>query len=322
MTFSGRKFTISVVIPTHNRAAILPRAVESVLAQKRRPDEILVIDDGSTDNTADVLSAYRPAVTLIEKPRGGVSSARNVGVGQSKCDFIAFLDSDDFWHEDHLLTMEEALRGTEGGAWLYFSDLRLSVARGGGTIWDRSGFAIDASYDLRRDGAEWLLLPRQPMMIPASVVQRDAYLAVGGSDERFVCRGDTHLFFKLGLGGPICAVAGLAGEATSDEQDSLTQAFADSNQTYLDCTVWLYADVLERMDGRDPAQRRIVARRLASGYWDLARSAGGRAPLRSCRQLVRALRHDPSLLPVRLRNLSRRWARSIVAVSSADTSAE
>ena len=322
MTVDAQNPTIAVVIPTHNRARILGRAIESVLAQTRPPDEILIVDDGSTDETPEFVAGYGPALTLVRKDQGGVSSARNLGVERSRAEFIAFLDSDDFWDEGHLAAIEQAIRATDGAAGLYFSDLRLSPDRGGASIWDKSSFSIDGRHELKADGFDWLLLPRQPMMIPASVVRRDAYLRVGGSDERFVCRGDTHLFFKLGLAGPICAVAGVGGEATSDDRSSLTKAFAGSDRIYLDCTVWLYADVLESMGRRRPEQRRIVMRRLASAYWDLSRNALARAPWRAAVHLAHALRHDPSMLPTRLRNLARRRVRSLVAPSPSDASAE
>ena len=216
----SRGRTISAVIPTHNRAGLLPRALDSALAQRRRPDEVIVVDDGSTDETADVLARYGDAVRVIRKQQGGVSSARNVGVSQSRGELIAFLDSDDFWDEDHLMTMERAIDATHGGAALYFSDLRLSERRGGGTIWERSGCSIATRQEIAPDALDWLLLPRQPMMIPASIVRRDMYLAVGGSETHLVCRGDTHLFFKLGLAGPLCAVAGVASIGMRCDQDS------------------------------------------------------------------------------------------------------
>lgn len=89
------RFSVSVIIPTYNRAHLLPEAIESLLTQTRIPDEILIIDDGSTDNTPDVLSQYSTPVRVLSQPNSGRSAARNLGLRTTQCDFIAFLDSDD-----------------------------------------------------------------------------------------------------------------------------------------------------------------------------------------------------------------------------------
>jgi len=91
----------SVVIPTFNRATLLPRAIESVLAQTFLPSEIIVVDDGSTDNTKELVLNY-PQVTYIYKENRGVSSARNEGIRRAKFEYIAFLDSDDTWHSEKM----------------------------------------------------------------------------------------------------------------------------------------------------------------------------------------------------------------------------
>jgi glycosyltransferase involved in cell wall biosynthesis len=87
---------VSVVIPVFNRARFLPQAVESVLAQDHRPLEVIVVDDGSTDGTPDLVGAH-DFVTCIRQPHRGVSSARNAGVAASRGSILAFLDSDDLW---------------------------------------------------------------------------------------------------------------------------------------------------------------------------------------------------------------------------------
>ncbi len=87
---------ISIIIPSYNRAHTLPRALDSVLNQTLKPKEIIVIDDGSTDDTQSVLNLY-PGITVIEQSNSGVSSARNSGVEKSSGDWIGFLDSDDEW---------------------------------------------------------------------------------------------------------------------------------------------------------------------------------------------------------------------------------
>ena len=93
---------ISVVIPTFNRATLITRALDSVLAQSRQADEIVVVDDGSTDNTADLIHNYYSQVTLLSQENQGVSTARNLGIRHAKCEWIALLDSDDEWQPEKL----------------------------------------------------------------------------------------------------------------------------------------------------------------------------------------------------------------------------
>src|SRR5581483_7648961 len=107
--------TISVVIPTHNRALLLQRALRSVVAQSRPPDEILVVDDGSTDDTAEVVRRFE-SVTYLHQENAGASAARNHGVSVACGDFIAFLDSDDVWFPEYLERMANTIRATAGRA--------------------------------------------------------------------------------------------------------------------------------------------------------------------------------------------------------------
>ena len=86
---------ISIIIPTYNRADLLPETLDSALAQTRRPDEIIVVDDGSTDSTADVLAGYSAPVITLRQPNAGRSAARNAGMAHSTGDLLMLLDSDD-----------------------------------------------------------------------------------------------------------------------------------------------------------------------------------------------------------------------------------
>jgi glycosyltransferase involved in cell wall biosynthesis len=92
---SDKRLTVSVIIPTYNRALLVQEAIRSLLAQTYVPDEIIVVDDGSTDNTMDMLSQYGPPVVPLQQPHRGRSAARNAGLRASHADLIAFLDSDD-----------------------------------------------------------------------------------------------------------------------------------------------------------------------------------------------------------------------------------
>ena len=90
--------SVSVVIPTYNCGQYLPEALESVLAQTVPPLEIIVVDDGSADDTADRLHPYLNLITYKFQTNSGVSAARNAGLQLAKGDYVAFLDADDVWH--------------------------------------------------------------------------------------------------------------------------------------------------------------------------------------------------------------------------------
>jgi len=89
--------TVSVVIPTYNFGRYLPEAIESILQQTYRDFEIIVIDDGSTDDTKNIIQKYLPSVRYVRQENGGPSKARNTGIMMSKGKYIAFLDADDIW---------------------------------------------------------------------------------------------------------------------------------------------------------------------------------------------------------------------------------
>lgn len=106
----GEPGLVSVVIPTYNRGYIVTRAIDSVLAQTYRPVEMLVVDDGSTDDTATVVGRYGPEVRYFSQPNGGVSAARNHGLMEARGEFIALLDSDDAWENWKLQAQVSILR--------------------------------------------------------------------------------------------------------------------------------------------------------------------------------------------------------------------
>ena len=296
---------VDAVIPTHNRADLVVRAVESALAQTRPPDAVIVADDGSTDGTAVALTPLKPRVRRLDLRHGGAAAARNAGVAASDADFVAFLDDDDAWDTHHLERMERAIDATSGEAWLYFADLRLAAGRAeAGSIWEACGFAIDGDHELRRDATGWGLLSRQPMMTPASIIRRDAYESVDGQAENLVSREDTHLFLNLCLGGPVCAVAGTAGEAS---MAGLSTRELDT-PSYWQCTKWLYADVLEQHPDLKPAQQAVLRERLAEANWQLAR-ANARAPHRAAAHLARSIRADHRVVVEHVRRFSSRTIR-------------
>lgn len=102
---------VSIIIPTYNRAYILSRAIDSVLAQTYDNFELIIVDDGSTDNTRELVDSYKDSriCYYYTKLNNGASAARNFGIEKATCDYIAFEDSDDAWHPTKLQRQMELM---------------------------------------------------------------------------------------------------------------------------------------------------------------------------------------------------------------------
>ncbi|MEN8127777.1 MAG: glycosyltransferase family A protein [Planctomycetota bacterium] len=110
---------ITVIIPAYNAEKHIARAIDSVLAQTRPADEIIVIDDGSTDGTADVIRSFGDRVILIQQENAGVSVARNTGIEAATSEWIAFLDADDEWLPEKLKLQSEHLARNPNLKWTF-----------------------------------------------------------------------------------------------------------------------------------------------------------------------------------------------------------
>jgi glycosyltransferase involved in cell wall biosynthesis len=198
-----QKATVTVVIPAFNAAAFLGEALESVLAQTYQPLEIIVVDDGSEDETPQVAAAYASKVTYIRKERGGPASARNSGIRAASGEWIAFQDADDIW----LPTFLEKLVHTSAkkSADVAFCDavtLENDIMVGP-TFFERKGLKtrLDeiAPYDILLDPFSLFFEFHQFMLTCAVLVRRDALLRVGLFDESIYCGEDLDLWLRLSL---------------------------------------------------------------------------------------------------------------------------
>ena len=110
------QYSISVVIPAYNSGKYIPRAIESVLTQTLKPDEIFIVDDNSTDDTAKIVRQF-DSVRYIHQAHAGASTARNIGIEAATSEWIAFLDADDEWLPEFLHKQIELLKNNPDLVW-------------------------------------------------------------------------------------------------------------------------------------------------------------------------------------------------------------
>jgi glycosyltransferase involved in cell wall biosynthesis len=262
---------ISAVIPTYNRSALVGRAIESALAQEYAPSEIIVVDDGSTDDTRRVLESYGGKVRCVYQANAGVSAARNRGVREARFEWIAFLDSDDCWVSGHLRRIVNAIEGTRGEAALYFADLEVAGAEGESSYWHHCGLRVNGEWEFKRDAGLWAVMPIQPMMLQASVISRMTYWEMGGLAEQLRTREDTLLFFKLALLRPACAVAGCGTIMNSDDSARLTRAYDRESLVYCNATIFLYRELLASLTMIGQERRKFLTDSLSAAHFGISR---------------------------------------------------
>jgi glycosyltransferase involved in cell wall biosynthesis len=182
--------SVSVIVPTYNRALLLPETLESIFHQTRPAEEIIVVDDGSTDHTAEILCRY-PGITVITAANGGDLKARNIGLKAATSDLVAFCDSDDVWEKDFLEVMVGQWNHKTEPASCY-SDFRILQ---GTKTQDRTKFenapadffkgmhALSESSGVFMDEIVCQLLTFQPLFPSCMVANRKMLLGLGGWDE-------------------------------------------------------------------------------------------------------------------------------------------
>lgn len=193
----GKPFraTVSVILPLYNGERYVDKAVRSVLAQSRLPDELLVVDDGSSDGGVDVvLGMNLPfALTVLTQQNQGQSAARNAGIRAAKGELIAFIDQDDEWRHNHLAALAPLLEADPEVGWAYsdFDEL------------DEVGRTVTRSFIKEREvphpkGTLTACLSGDLMVLPsASVLRKAAFEDVGGFDPRLRGYEDEDLFVRM-----------------------------------------------------------------------------------------------------------------------------
>lgn len=304
---------MTVIIPTFNREKLVKRAIESALNQTVKPEQIIVVDDGSTDGTPEICEEFGDAIEYLRQANAGVAVARNRGIKAARHEWIAFLDSDDHWASTHLEHIEAAIRATAGQARFYFSDVVMTNGVRHTTLWSQTGFKFEGQYQLLADATSWMLSRRVPASIQSSVFNAVWLKASGGFNPRLTVMEDTELFCRLGIGGPACSVNAIgcfySGDDSSDSR--LTTKINLWTETYWTCAVMLWHAVHDRFPDLDSLHRRIVIRNLAEAYWRLARRRWEAGKyLQSSMPFFQCLKMQPSFPVILIRKkVAGKWHR-------------
>lgn len=194
--------SVSVIIPTHNYARFVGRAVDSALGQTHAPAEVIVVDDGSTDDTPKVLAGYGDRVRVIRQVRRGPAVARNAGIRAARGDLVALLDSDDHWRPQKLARQVAALRADPAPGAVGCGSVRVDAAgRVVAEVIPRSPPAgVDLTAQLRGVALRdvWVGGSCSGALIPRRVLDE-----VGLFDESLTAAEDWDLWLRVAARYPI-----------------------------------------------------------------------------------------------------------------------
>ncbi len=195
---------ISVVIPTYNRAQFVTEAIDSVLAQTFTDYEIIVVDDGSTDDTRQRLARYDNRISYIFQENRGVSAARNTGIRASSSEWVAFLDSDDIWRVEYLSAqMRQIAEHPE--LCMQSTDCELSSQHSGLRTYFMANGAIrvfdNKEYVVLKEPFEFVI-NHGPWQVGSTVFRRNALIAAGTFDSNVSIGEDFDLMARVALQGP------------------------------------------------------------------------------------------------------------------------
>lgn len=177
---------VTVIIPTFNRAYALSRSIDSVLSQTYKNVELIVVDDGSIDETQELLKSY-PEIIVLSQKNAGVSSARNLGIEKATGEYVAFLDSDDEWLRHKLEYQIDFLINNPNYKWLHSQE-----------IWIRNGVQVNQMKKHKKGGGDQFVPALDLCFIsPSTVLMHISLLSDFKFREDFPVCEDYDLWLKL-----------------------------------------------------------------------------------------------------------------------------
>ncbi len=208
---------ISIIIPTHNAGTSIEKAISSVLSQTYSPNEIIVVDDGSTDHTCDILSKLieTDQIRYFSLQKSGQSHARNYGIEHAKCSWIAFLDADDYWAPDKLEKQVVLLKKYPDADWIscnfFVEKLQRNAVR-----MSKGEYCFDDAL---------VALNQYPFLVWSSTVllKRQHLINISGYDDQFGTGSDIDLWTRYAYRYPKLAYTSEVLAFYSHNLQSITQ---------------------------------------------------------------------------------------------------
>jgi glycosyltransferase involved in cell wall biosynthesis len=291
---------VSVIIATYNRAHLIGETLDSVLGQSFRNFEIILVDDGSTDNTREVVAPYESRVHYIYQNNRGPSAARNLGVRQAKGSWISIQDSDDLCAPNHLSDLHRHADAHPNCGMIFANGAYL-----GGVEHDRNTIIPESkSRFLARRGVRLNdIFDKSIVRLQAALISKAAYDAVGGHDESLRICMDLDLSFRLLMNFPVAYIDRVVfsyrkheGNTGRNEELRLTENIRVIEKLLRD-----FPQTSNMIGGRK------IARRLAYRYYRLAKGRWKRSQPTDAREaLHKAVALCPANLKYRL--YQTRWA--------------
>jgi glycosyltransferase involved in cell wall biosynthesis len=206
--------TISVVIPSYNRMHQLERAIDSVLAQSHPADDIIIVDDGSTDNTQQLLQSKYSQIRTIHQSNKGVSSARNTGIKHAKSTWIALLDSDDSWQPEKLAQQAEALKANKDYLICHTNE-----------AWFRDGKFLNQGKKHEKRGGRLFqhCLPLCTISPSSVIINKQIFDKIGLFDENLPACEDYDMWLRICCRYPVLYLASPLTNKYGGHEDQLSR---------------------------------------------------------------------------------------------------
>jgi len=264
--------TVSVVIPTFNRSDVIENAIESVLGQTYRDYELIVVDDGSTDNTCDILKPYATQIKYFRQNNRGASAAQNKGIELAKGQWVSILASDDVWLPTKLEKQINAVKTLGGGIGACFTDctylgnpsLTLSV-------FQQAGLQSKAEFGVLDDPIRYLMGRYTPICVQSLLVLRSLLQDINGFDEAMTTQEDTDLLFRLAFKTKFCFITmPLVKIDSTPSRPRLRDLDADRNDAVHARLEHRYKKWLGLREVREVGTRDVIRSQLREVYYSWA----------------------------------------------------